>query len=106
MNQWAVSDNIVRCNLSDFVNEGEETMKCVLSVAVDIYTVVQWENGKLEVHRHGQPWRDETGDNMILSLAQEIDHLRHEVEYLEHCHNHKITPAGLVSKSSKKGKEK
>lgn len=41
------------------------------------YTVTD-ENGKLEALRHGTPWRDLVGDNLIYGLASEIERLREE----------------------------
>ena len=53
-------------------------MKDLLRVSIQNgkYKVVQRFKGSLEVLRHNQYWRDETGDNLILCLAQEIDELR------------------------------
>lgn len=38
------------------------------------YTV-QEDNGKITVLRHGEVWRDETGDSLILALIQRIQTL-------------------------------
>ena len=53
-------------------------MKDLLHVSIQNgkYKVVQRFKGALEVLRYNQYWRDETGDNLILCLAQEIDELR------------------------------
>jgi len=40
------------------------------------YTVVEWSDGKLEALRHGQWWRDYTGDALVLQLAREVNELR------------------------------
>lgn len=34
-----------------------------------------FDNGHLTVTRHGEPWRNETGDGYILSLVQRIEEL-------------------------------
>lgn len=34
-----------------------------------------FDNGHLTITRHGEPWRDETGDGYILSLVQRIEEL-------------------------------
>ena len=61
-------------------------MKELLRVSIlnGKYTVVQRFNGSLEVLRHNMYWRDETGDNLILGLAQEVETLRellHEIQF-------------------------
>lgn len=50
----------------------------LLSVAVynDKYTVVMRHDGSLHALRYGEPWRNCTGDGLILALAQEVDRLR------------------------------
>jgi hypothetical protein len=40
------------------------------------YTVVQHDDGRLEILRYGEHWRDETGDQLILTLAQDLDESR------------------------------
>lgn len=40
------------------------------------YTVIQLENGRVCALRHGEAWRELTGDNLVLCLAQEVEHLR------------------------------
>lgn len=40
------------------------------------YTVIQKQNGGTEALRYGEPWRDCTGDGLILALAQEVQELR------------------------------
>lgn len=37
------------------------------------YTYIQHDKGGSEVLRHGEPWRDVTGDNVILLMAYKID---------------------------------
>jgi ubiquinone biosynthesis protein UbiJ len=46
------------------------------------YTVIQDERGRLRALRHGEEWRDCTGDELILALAQEVEDLRKRVEDL------------------------
>lgn len=36
--------------------------------------------GKQTILRHGEPWRDETGDGFTLAMAQEIEDLRKELD--------------------------
>lgn len=43
------------------------------------YTVVQTTDGRLLAHRNGEPWRDLTGDKLVLCLAQELDSARAEI---------------------------
>lgn len=40
------------------------------------YTIVQDASGRTMVLRHGDEWRDVTGDNVILAAGYEIDRLR------------------------------
>ena len=50
------------------------------------YTVVRRFNGTLEVLRHKQYWRDETGDNLILGLSQEVQTLRTTLNTIQDLH--------------------
>jgi len=36
---------------------------------------VLYDNGKIEILRHGQPWRDETGDGFIHALLMSYGEL-------------------------------
>lgn len=40
------------------------------------YTFIQHPDGSSEALRHGLPWRDCTGDNLVFCLAQDVDSLR------------------------------
>ena len=40
------------------------------------YTVVFPPNGGLHALRHGEAWRDLTGDGMVLAMLQEVQRLR------------------------------
>ena len=53
--------------------------KVILSVSVDDgkYTVEQDLKGRVQALRHGEQWRDCTGDSLILALAQEVEDLSH-----------------------------
>lgn len=42
------------------------------------YTVIQENTGNVKALRNGKEWRDCTGDNLILTLAQEVDSLRNK----------------------------
>ena len=46
------------------------------------YTVVQTSDGRLVCRRNGEPWRDLTGDKLVLCLAQELDSARAEIRFL------------------------
>lgn len=46
------------------------------------YTVVQSPDGRLTAHRNREPWRDLTGDKLVLCLAQELDAARAEIRAL------------------------
>lgn len=46
------------------------------------YTVVQTTDGRLVCRRNGEPWRDLTGDKLVLCLAQELDAARAEIRAL------------------------
>lgn len=50
-----------------------------LSIKVGKYTVIQTKKGALHALRNGEEWRDCVGDNLILSMAQEIERLRAQV---------------------------
>jgi hypothetical protein len=40
------------------------------------YTIQRHDNGQIHALRYGQPWRDLTGDGMVLALFHEIQDLR------------------------------
>lgn len=44
------------------------------------YTITGIETGNLQALRHGESWRSLVGDKMVLSLVQEIQHLRSREE--------------------------
>jgi hypothetical protein len=54
------------------------------------YTVIQDAKGFLHAMRHSEPWRDCTGDKLILGLAQTVDELRKVavgiLDILDACH--------------------
>jgi hypothetical protein len=59
-------------------------MKGNWKVEVEEYAVI-WD-GKLTATRHGQEWRDLTGDNLVLSLAMALDQERERArELLKAC---------------------
>lgn len=43
------------------------------------YTVIFHQDGRLEALRYRQPWRDLTGDQLILSMACDITFLRNKL---------------------------
>ena len=47
-----------------------------VSVCDGKYTVIQGASGSLRALRHGEEWRDLTGDGLVLALAQEVADLR------------------------------
>lgn len=47
------------------------------------YTVVQTPDGRLAARRNGEPWRDLTGDKLVLCLAQELDLTRVRLDTFE-----------------------
>lgn len=47
-----------------------------ISLENDKYTINITKEGKIKVLRYGEPWRDCTGDKLILALVHEIDSLR------------------------------
>jgi hypothetical protein len=46
------------------------------------YTVIQDHNGELKALRYGQPWRNLSGDKLVLCLAQELDQRRTDAKEL------------------------
>ena len=46
------------------------------------YTVVQTTDGRVVALRNGEPWRDLTGDKLLLCLAQELEAARAEIRSL------------------------
>lgn len=57
----------------------------MLSVSVNDgkYTVVLEADGKLHALRYGEVWRDLVGDNLVYSLAYELDEERSKNAQLE-----------------------
>ena len=54
-------------------------MKTVL--ADGKYTVIfEEETGAMRAERYGQPWRDLTGDGMVLAMLQKIDELHNIID--------------------------
>lgn len=53
-----------------------------LSLADGKYTLIEHLDGRLEALRYGEPWRDLTGDKLILVLAQEVVTLRDALAHL------------------------
>jgi len=45
------------------------------------YTVIQHDNHTMEALRHGEPWRDLTGDNLVYYMLQQILDLEEKVQY-------------------------
>lgn len=45
------------------------------------------DNGRVTIARHGEPWRDETGDGYLLSLVHEVETLRDALDAMltMHC---------------------
>jgi len=54
-----------------------------VSICDGKYTIVQDATGRTSVLRHGEAWREVTGDNVILGAAYEIEKLRERVGELE-----------------------
>lgn len=47
------------------------------------YRVIQHASGRLEALRNGEPWRDLTGDKLVLTMLGEVERLRAENERLK-----------------------
>lgn len=62
---------------------GKGKLDLDVTVADGKYRVIMGPETTLQVLRHGEPWRDLNGDNMILALAREIQSLRTKVMELE-----------------------
>jgi len=60
-------------------------LPALLSVAAGggKYTVTQEASGRLSASRYGEPWRDCTGDNLVLCLAQDLSEALGEVARLK-----------------------
>jgi len=51
-----------------------------LELADGKYTVILHDNYSLEALRHGEPWRDLTGDNLVYFMMQKILDLQKQLE--------------------------
>ncbi len=49
------------------------------------YRVVQHDSGEVKIFRHGEPWCYETGNNLVLSLAQAVAQLTEAADHLRVC---------------------
>jgi len=47
------------------------------------YTVIIYDNGRLEARRYGENWRWLTGDNLVFCLATELFEAREKINRLE-----------------------
>jgi hypothetical protein len=47
------------------------------------YTVTHDNGAGFRALRYGEPWRDLTGDGLVLALVQEIEELREKVKKYE-----------------------
>ena len=54
-----------------------------VSICDGKYTIIQDASGRTSVLRHGEEWRDSTGDNVILGAAYEIQKLHDRIKRLE-----------------------
>jgi hypothetical protein len=52
-------------------------------IELDKYTVLHDNGANLRALRHGEPWRDLCGDNLIMALIQRIEELEEEVDMLQ-----------------------
>ncbi len=63
-------------------------MADLLSVIVDdTYIVVQHADGSVTAYRHGSVWRDLTGDNFVLAMAQKLEKYKAMEEACAHESN-------------------
>ena len=44
-------------------------------------------SGRQEIYRHGELWRDETGNGFLLAMAQKIEELENELWRFRALHN-------------------
>lgn len=47
-------------------------------------TILDEDTGRITILRHGEQWRDETGDNYILSLIHLIEQMRDDYTELDY----------------------
>lgn len=59
---------------TDSITVDDDTLR--VNVNDGKYTVILDKKGGLRALRYGEEWRDCCGDGLILSFAQEVDHLR------------------------------
>ena len=61
-----------------------------VSICDGKYTIIQDASGRTSVLRHGEEWRDSTGDNVILGAAYEIQKLQDRIKRLEEAHSWRL----------------
>ena len=47
------------------------------------YTVLHENGTNLRALRHGEPWRELTGDGLVLAMAQRIEELEAQLQAIE-----------------------
>jgi hypothetical protein len=64
-------------------------MQTTIDIADGKYTVVHEHGTNLHILRYGTPWRERevSGDGLILALAQEIEQLRSNLEFVVNENN-------------------
>lgn len=60
----------------DLVTQVRAALDFEVTVYDDKFTVRFYRDGTLEALRYGKPWRDLTGDGLVLALAEEVHELR------------------------------
>lgn len=51
-----------------------------MEIPLGEYHYTLTKEGKQLITRHGESWRDETGDNLIYAMAQKINNLEQELD--------------------------
>lgn len=62
---------------------GDQADRLRVSTGDGKYEVVQEASGALYANRHGERWRDLTGDNLVGSLAHDLEEARDRIAELE-----------------------
>jgi predicted Ser/Thr protein kinase len=62
----------------DYTSTDEQANLIDVSVESGKYRIVMPQTGPLHAYRHGEEWRDLTGDKMVYALASELQNTREE----------------------------
>lgn len=74
-------------------------MTTVIKIDNGKYAVTHENGANLQALRHNQPWRDLTGDGLVLAMAQEIELLREQQSLLLNSITRVAETLGIIDRA-------